>query len=86
MFHWGFYFYFFLFNVCLFCFVFVVFFCCCCKFFSFYYKLLIVTYVMFMVTFYSVNLVTVDTVIKVHGLAFYLGSFLNMLTICLKHK
>lgn len=70
----------------MFCFVFVVFFCCCCKFFSFYYKLLIVTYVMFMVTFYSVNLVTVDTVIKVHGLAFYLGSFLNMLTICLKHK
>lgn len=41
---------------------------------------------MFMVIFHPVNLVTVVTVIKVHGLAFYLGSILNMLTICLKHK
>lgn len=54
--------------------------------FSFYYNLLIETFVMFMVLLYSVNPVTVVTVIKAHGLAFYLGSILNMLTICLKHK
>lgn len=41
---------------------------------------------MFMVLFYSVNPVTVATVINIHGLAFYPGSILNMLTICLKHK